>query len=192
METVVEKEYDCGLEIGDTQKKVKLKDILDPDKLLRLNPFWFVNSVKTEENQFTAELKDYRTDREFQLTGTCIFDKDNLLTIDFSDGEWTSISLFVKESNQLWAKVNFREQVAEPESEEEQNLVYWLRGIKEYLRLYFTNSLNTRFFRIVMNNMILKMNPSQRKICVMIVRFTILEIVVIGIIIAGYFLFMKK
>ncbi len=192
MEPVAEKKYDCGLEIQDSRKKIRIGDILNADKLLRLNPFWFVNSLTTDGDQFTAELKDYRNDQEFQLKGTCVFDKDNLISIDFVDGEWTSITLFVKEGNQLWAKVNFREQVAEPESEEEQNLVYWLRGIKEYLRLYFTNSLNTRFFRMVMNNMILKMNPSQRKICVMIVRFTILEIVVIAIIVAGYFLFMKK
>ncbi len=186
------KEFDCGLEVQPSAEDLQVQECINPDKLLRLNPFWFVENLRVEDRKFTADLKDYRNENEFQLSGELIYDDSNLLTVTFLNGEWEKISLFIKEDKQLWAEVQFREQVAKEDSEEEQNLIYWLRGIKEYLRLYFSKTVNTLFFRLVMNKMILKMNPSQRKICVMLIRFTILEIVVIAIIVVGYFAFMKE
>ena len=72
-------------------------------------------------------------------------------------------------------------------SEEEQDLTLWLQSIRQYLRLYLKTTPNTLFFRFLMNKALLKMNPSQRKISLMIYRFTLLEIVVILIILVGYF-----
>jgi hypothetical protein len=40
-----------------------------------------------------------------------------------------------------------------------------------------------------MNRMVLTMNPSQQKICLMLIRFTFLEILVILLIVVGYFIF---
>ncbi|HSO18287.1 MAG TPA: hypothetical protein VLT88_02445, partial [Desulfosarcina sp.] len=70
---------------------------------------------------------------------------------------------------------------------DEQNLTLWLQSIRQYLRLYLTTTPYTLFFRWLMNRALLHMNPSQRKICLMIYRFTVLEVVVILIILIGYF-----
>ncbi len=42
-----------------------------------------------------------------------------------------------------------------------------------------------------MNRFLIPMNPSQRKICIMIYRFTVLEVVVILSILLGYFFIMR-
>jgi hypothetical protein len=44
--------------------------------------------------------------------------------------------------------------------------------------------------RVILNRILIPMNPSRRKICVMICRFTVLEEVVVLLIVIGYFFFM--
>jgi hypothetical protein len=73
--------------------------------------------------------------------------------------------------------------------EETFGLGLWLRGIREYLRLYLSNSPNTLFFRFLMNRVMLRMNPSQRKICIMIYKITVVEIILILVIIIGFVYF---
>jgi hypothetical protein len=74
----------------------------------------------------------------------------------------------------------------------ERHVVLWLRSVKEYLRMYLTNSLNARVFRYIMNRVILKMTPSQRKISLMLIRLTVVEIFIILLIVVGYVVFVLK
>ena len=58
--------------------------------------------------------------------------------------------------------------------------------------MYLKNTLNTVFFRYIMNKIILKMTPSQRKISLMLIRLTVVEIFVILLILVGYVIFVLK
>jgi len=80
----------------------------------------------------------------------------------------------------------------EPDEAVERLVVLWIRSIKEYLRMYLKNTLNTIFFRYIMNKIILKMTPSQRKISLMLIRLTVVEIFVILLIVIGYVIFVLK
>lgn len=190
MGNFVTKEYELNLSIQE-KNRLSLGKLLDVEKLLRLNPFWFVDNLHVDGQTFQTDLKDYRNDKQFQLSGRLSTDNPETLSIAFDNGDWHQITLFTK-NGMLWAKVDFREQEPEPESDEEQNIIFWLRGIKQYLRLFLKTTLNTLFFRMVMNKMVLTMNPSQRKICLMLVRLTIVEILVIVFIVIGYVIYVLK
>ncbi len=75
--------------------------------------------------------------------------------------------------------------------EGEDDILRWLTGIREYARLYMGSTLNTLLFRFLMNKMMLRMNPSQRKISMMLIKITLVEILVFIVIVAGYLMFMK-
>ncbi|MEF2144532.1 MAG: hypothetical protein V3573_03720 [Desulfovibrionaceae bacterium] len=66
---------------------------------------------------------------------------------------------------------------------------YWLPSLREYYRLYESNSLKHRFWRMFMNRVMLTMNPAQRRICSFIFKFTLLELVFIGAVLIAYFKF---
>jgi hypothetical protein len=143
MEKSMEKEYDLGLSIEGKKKKLVLGELLDVEKLFRLNPHWFVNDIKLSRKDFTAEMKDYESDEEFQLIGQLSSASAELFQVDFETGDLRTIKLFFRD-NILQGVLVFR--VDEPDSELERKYVLWLRGIKEYLRLYNTKTLNTLFF----------------------------------------------
>ena len=68
-------------------------------------------------------------------------------------------------------------------------MLLWIRAIQEYLRLYATTTPQTLVFRGIMNSMMLKMNPSQRKITIMLTKITVIELLVTVIIVVGYVYF---
>lgn len=68
-------------------------------------------------------------------------------------------------------------------------LLLWIRAIKEYIRIYLKRTPATLFFRLLMNKMILKMDPSQRKICLMMAKITAVELLVILLIVIAYAFF---
>ncbi len=70
-------------------------------------------------------------------------------------------------------------------------MLLWIRSIQEYLRIYATTTPYTVFFRLLMNRMVLQMDPSQRKICLMLTKITVVELVVILVIVIGYVSFGK-
>lgn len=77
------------------------------------------------------------------------------------------------------------------EIESDYQLGLWLNGIFHYLRLYSTKNPVAMITRFVMDRAILQMNPSQRKICLMLMRFTILEVIIIITIGIGAYFFMR-
>jgi hypothetical protein len=85
-------------------------------------------------------------------------------------------------------RVRLRSQ-ADLSPEQEQDMLLWIRAIQEYLRLYATTTPQTLVFRGIMNGMMLKMNPSQRKITVMLTKITVIELLVTIIIVVGYVYF---
>lgn len=72
------------------------------------------------------------------------------------------------------------------------NLRYWLPSLREYYRLYESDGLKHRFWRLFMNRVMLTMNPAQRRTCSFIFKFTLLELLLIVVLLTAYFRFIAK
>jgi len=180
------KEYDIYLVWGRTKDRDVFARVKE-EFLFRLNPHWIINSFSYSEESYLAEIKDHETDQASVLKGNYTLDPDGFPRITAQHSDWDSIRFFEKNGN-LHAEVSY---VEDPPEEVERQVVLWLRSVKEYLRLYTSNSINARFFRIIMNRIILQMTPSQRKISLMLIRITILELLVIVLILVGWFFFIR-
>jgi len=180
----MEKEYDLGIPLCDGKKPFVPARHLDLDKLLRLHPNWFIETLETSGDTFTASLKDYVTDKTFSLAGRLETSSPDTVILEMTSGVVRRLHIRIGPKG-LQALVIY--QSTEPSKEEEETVLLWIRSIGQYLRLYISTTPNTLFFRLVMNRMLLKMNPSQRKISIMLIRITIVEMAVIVIILLGYF-----
>ncbi len=161
-------------------------DTLFPhDRLLRLHPNWFVSDFQEDGQRFTASIKDYVSENHFPLSGSLVYnsEKTHLLEILLTDSMNIRI-LFINQENQFSVQVD-SVAVIDPDDP----ILLWIRAIKEYIRIYVKNTPTTWFWRLVMNRMVLQMNPSQRKICMMLAKITLVEIMVIIFIIIGYVIF---
>ena len=186
----VSREVDMGLEIP---AGFSIAPFFPGDRILHLHPNWFIlefsqglsQDLDQEGQGFTAQLQDYDTEEKFTLTGKINFDGPENMLIDITllEGFDTRITFIVKDK-----RLHVRIQSPE-ELNPEDPLLPWIKAIREYMRLYLKTTLGTLFWRPVMNRMVLTMNPSQRKICLMLIRFTFLEILVILLIVIGYFIF---
>jgi hypothetical protein len=187
------KEYDLNLPVQGKKQPLSLSGLLSVETLLRLNPHWIVEKLAEENGRFAAALKDHETERPFQLVGSLAFPDAQTLELSLEQGDYRKISLLPKD-NVFRAEVVYREKEEqdEPGEDVERHVVLWIRSIKEYLRMYLKNTLNTVFFRYVMNKILLKMTPSQRKISLMLIRLTVVEIFVILLIVVGYVIFVLK
>lgn len=186
----MQKEYDLNLPVHGKKKPLSLTELLSVETILRLNPHWIVESLVEENGTFTAALKDHETEKSFQLTGSLSHQGGQALQLSFEQGDYQKVSLFPKDTA-FWAEVIYRS-AEEPEEGIERYVVLWIRSIREYLRMYLKNTVNTVFFRYIMNRVILKMTPSQRKISLMLIRLTLVEIFVILLIVIGYVIFVLK
>jgi len=108
---------------------------------------------------------------------------DTLLEICLADENETRITFSILDGK---LHVQIRSQ---KEIEGTDPLLLWVKAIREYVRIYAKKTVATLFFRLLMNRMVLQMNPSQRKICLMMARLTIVEIFIIILIVVGYVIF---
>lgn len=185
----MEKVYDLILPAAAAD--LDIARLLDEAKLLRLHPHWFVEGEERRNKTLFAELRDYDTEQTFslglQLDRTPASDDPAestvIMRITLSDYGAREL-LFFAGQEKTHVRVLYEDEQADDGLE--QNMLLWIRAIQEYLRLYATTTPYTVFFRLLMNRMVLQMNPSQRKICLMIGKITVVEIVVIIVIVIGY------
>lgn len=186
--TASEREYDLGLKARDRLPgSIDPARLLPPARLLRLHPHWFVGPVVSKGSHHSTHIRDYATDREFDVSFSLIFHGRETIDLEFDTGPLTRLR--VERSAKGWrglAGFNGR-----PTEEAERDAQLWLRGMREYIRLYLSANPLNLFFRMLMNRVILRMNPSQRKITVMIWKITVVEVAVIILIIVAYFLFIQ-
>ena len=187
----MQKEYDLSLPIQGKKLPLCLTDLLSVETFFRLNPHWIIENLVAENGAFTAALKDHESEKSFQLTGILSSLDTRTLEVAFDQGDYRKIRLFAKDGG-FWATVIYSSDDKEPDEAVERHIVLWIRSIKEYLRMYLKNTPNTIFFRYIMNRIILKMTPSQRKISLMLIRLTVVEIFVILLIVVGYVIFVLK
>lgn len=165
--------------------------LLDAEKFIRLNPIWIIQELQENGGRFQANLKNHDTEVEFTLSGTIDTADPGSFKVSFSEGEVGAI-VIVPDGDTFSATVNYLNPDFQEESTEERDIVMWLRSIQEYLRLHSKKSLNSLLFRFIMNRVVLKMTPSQRKISLMLLRITAIELLVIVLIVAGYVFFVLR
>lgn len=187
----MKKEYDLQLPLEKAKRPILPEKLLLAENILRLNPHWIVEKFSGDSNQFQADLKDHATGSSFQLSGSLSSASKARLTITLSHKDYKSIELY-QDKGSIWGTVVYNCETDTVDEEIEKHVVLWLRSIKEYLRMYLKDSLNAKFFRYIMNKIILQMTPSQRKISLMLIRITVVEILVILFIVVGYVIFVLK
>ncbi len=167
--------------------------IINEHKLVHLHPHWFVDEEKRRGDILFVQLRDYETDREFHL-GLCLDispeqeeeGQQKIMQIRLVDYGATELLFFIDQDT---TRVRIRYGSQEEKHNVEQEVLLWIRAIQEYFRLYTTTTPYTFFFRFLMNKMMLQMNPSQRNICIMITKITVIELLVILILVVGYVYF---
>ncbi len=183
------KDYDLHIPVQLNKKSLNLRTLLQPETLFRLNPHWIIENFQQDNGGFKFDLTDHVSGKTSNVEGTLTFNSEHEMSLTVHCDEINSLRLF-SQDNKLWAAVEYSH--GEIDETTEYYIVMWLRSIKEYLRLYLKNSFNTVIFRYLMNKVILKMTPSQRKISLMLIRITALELLVILIIVIGYYFFMRS
>jgi len=171
-----------------------IHNILDESKLLRLHPHWFVDDEERQDAGLFATIRDYATDHVFPLglhldptpSQDTPAGSDTIMRITLFEYGVQELHFF---SDREKTQVRVRYTDEQPGNELEQDMLLWVRAIQEYLRLYISTTIRTVFFRLLMNRMVLQMNPSQRKICVMLTKITVVELVVILVILIGWISF---
>lgn len=177
------KELDLGLKLP---AKFRLENLFPQDRLLRLHPLWFVDDFQQQDNRFSAHIKNHATEEKFQLQGSIIYPKTGSILLDMELQQGLNRKIRFIEKNSI-LKVLL--DTNNGGGKEDDPLLVWLLSIREYIRIYLKTSVSTLFFRLLLNRMVLQMNPSQRKICMMIAKITVVELLVIVLIVVGYVLF---
>ena len=191
----MEKIYDLKIP-ADRIRELDLSCILNEKKLLHLHPHWFVEECEDRDGGLLASLRDYETENEFQLglridfTPTQMNESDCQAVMRISlSGFTVNELLFFSEHDKVRIKITGSGDLIDEEIEK--SIFLWIRAIQEYIRLYTSNKPTALFFRLLMNKMILQMNPSQRKICIMLTKITVVEVLVILVIVIGYVFFVQ-
>jgi hypothetical protein len=187
----MKKEFDLSLKIGGFESLPDYSHIITPEKLCRLHPHWFVDDPVTDGDRFAASIRDHATDETFALSFSVSFNdpsKSEIIKVKVMEGPLLSLRFFVKEGG-LFAEATYP--TGGPDDKTDSDIFLWVKSIREYLRIYITRNPVTLFFRVLMNRVILTMNPSQRKICLMLFRFTMLEVLVIILIVIGYVVYVQ-
>jgi hypothetical protein len=173
---------DLGLEIP---AHFDAGSVLSIDRLLGLHPNWFISNLGLDESSFTADIKDYATEETSNLSGSVTFNNKGEKRIGIRLSGTLDICIeFLRLNGSLTVQTRSPKPIdpADP-------VLLWIRAILQYLRLYVKKTPATLFFRLLMNRMILTMNPSQRKICMMLAKITLVEVFVIILILVGYKIF---
>jgi hypothetical protein len=131
---------------------------LNPDIILRLNPSWYIKKITTiDKGLYAVTLYDDRTDdtsevhlkvEEFEKSVNYIMNSD---TIEFLLNQATTAGTVVSVKGGF-----FREA----------DLQYWMKGLKNYIRLEATQSRIAKWF---LDKCWLRMTPSQRRISIIII-----------------------
>lgn len=185
------REYALNLPTQGKRHPLSPATLLNAERCLRLNPHWAIEEFSEIDGVFTVKGRDHESEVPFELRGSICATDDDHFEISFEDGAYERILLFPQDDVYA-SRVTYRSPLIDEDSDREKQMVLWLRSIREYLRLYLNNGLNSLFFRFLMNKVLLTMTPSQRKISLMLIRFTVVELFVILLIVVGYTIFVLK
>jgi len=131
---------------------------LRPEIVLRLNPSWYVKDIKiADKDVYDITLYDDRTDEILQIVLTVEVRKNSInyrMNSNVTD-------FFIHEVNQPMTRLSI-----EGDFFREEDLPYWLRGLKNYIQLEAGQS---RIIKYLLDRFWLRMTPSQRRIALIII-----------------------
>lgn len=171
-------------------------DSLGTVKTMRLNPHWHVQeneAYSTEDipgDGSLFDIDDILVDRQFTLRAD----------IEHGSGIWTvhfgGVDLTIRarsENNDENTAISYEYAPFNEDSPSEEKMrslmEHWLPSIREYYRLFSADTLRNRFFRFFMNRIMLRMNPTQRRICAFMFKLTLLELLLIIVLGVGFYFY---
>ncbi|KAB1443054.1 hypothetical protein [Pseudodesulfovibrio senegalensis] len=157
---------------------------LDAMTVMRLNPHWHIDA----EGE-AYEVEDILSQTKFK-TRPGIAVQGGLYTIEFAG---TGMRIAARKNDKGNTDLSYRYEhgVAaglDPEKAESA-MRFWLPSLREYYRLFTSDSTRNRFWRLFMNKVMLKMNPTQRRICSFMFKLTLLEMLLIVILGVGFWFY---
>jgi len=132
--------------------------LLDPYRVLRLNPSWHVREITTvDTGAFEITLYDDRSDETSKLTLKIELHEQSIHYRLNSD----TIEFFVDEQTALLTGLSIKGDYFRGE-----DLPYWLRGLKNYIQLEAKQGGIAKWF---LDRVWLRMMPSQRRIAAIVI-----------------------
>lgn len=152
--------------------------------LMRLNPHWHMS--KSENGAYPVE--DVLVESEFNVTPELDFAGETF-TASFPEIGLTLSARSCEKGANTALSFDITPDKGAPFTVEDarRTMQYWLPSLREYYRLYESNSLKHRTWRFLMNKVMLTMNPTQRRICGFMFKLTVLECLLILILGVGWF-----
>jgi hypothetical protein len=131
--------------------------LLDPYRVLRLNPSWYIRDIKTEDTgAYVITLYDDGSDETSQMTLKIELSRQS---IRYSMNSET-MEFVVDEAAPLLTELSIK-----GNSFRGEDLPYWLRGLKNYIQLEAKKGGIAKWF---LDRFWLRMTPSQRRIALII------------------------
>jgi len=135
----VSQEFDLGLQVP---TDFDLQSLFPNDRLFRLHPHWFITDFKQNDSSFSVNIKDYATQEKFSLTGSVVYPDavSKFMSIKLSGGLEKEI-VFLDQDGTLKANIiSFYDPISDDDP-----LLLWIRGIREYIRLFLKRTPVTLF-----------------------------------------------
>ncbi|WP_147820585.1 hypothetical protein [Salidesulfovibrio onnuriiensis] len=159
---------------------------MDAMRLMRLNPHWHI-----DEKDGGYAIDDIMTDFEFG-TDAILENGPGRWSADFPSIGLTLLARKGPDGNAELAYEFTQQPGCRLDAAKAERLVrYWLPSLREYYRLHGEDSLKHRFWRFVMNRIMLKMNPTQRRICSFMLKLTVLETLLIVVLAIGFWFYVN-
>jgi hypothetical protein len=134
------------------------KFFLDPDTVLRLNPSWYVQKIKAnDQNLYAVTLYDDRADDVRQIILNVKVSEEAISYIMNSH----MIVFLIYEVTPAIVRLSISGDFFR-----EEDLPYWLKGLKNYIQL---EAKQSRIIKWLLDRFWLRMTPSQRRIAIIII-----------------------
>jgi len=131
---------------------------LNPDIVLSLNPSWYVKEIKsTDKDIYDITLYDDKTDEISQIILN-VEVRNNSIHYTMNSNV---IEIFVHEVSPSITGLSI-----EGNFFREEDLPYWLKGLKNYIQL---EAKQSRIVKLLLDKFWLSMTPSQRRIALIII-----------------------
>jgi hypothetical protein len=171
-------------------EKLAFQVVSDVDLILRLSPYWSLKKfiplsagIPGTGSRFEAVIEHYGKELTESLILEIVeFYKNEKISLKIEEGILKRIN-FVIESNSEGVRLT-HQFLLDSEDESiikgsEHELYYWLRSIGEYLKLAGGGSFYKKLFRWFMDKVWLRMTLSERKIAIIMVSISIIEIILL-------------
>jgi len=180
--------------------KLAFQVLSDVNLILRLSPYWslkkfkpFFKGIVRIGSRFEATIEHYGKELTETLTLEVIeFYNNEKISLKVEEGILKQI-IFLIDNNSEGIKLT-HQFFLESEDDSiikgfEAELHYWLRSIGEYLKLAGDRNLYKKLFKWFMDKAWLRMTLSERKIAIIMITISVIEIILLLVLVLAWNLF---